>query len=39
VVSGSFSNATRQITAIFPAGTTGNWTGGTTSYTPSPYDP
>jgi hypothetical protein len=39
VVSGSFSNATRPATAIFPAGSASNWTGTTTSYTPSPYDP
>ena len=39
VVSGSYSNAIRPSTAIFPAGSANNWTGTVTSYTPSPYDP
>ena len=39
VVTGSFSNADRPVTAIFPAGAAYDWTGTTTSYTPSPYDP
>jgi hypothetical protein len=39
VVSGSFSNADRPVSAIFPAGAAYDWTGTTTSYTPSPYDP
>ena len=39
VVSGSFSNLNRPTKAIFPAGSAYNWTGTTTSYTPSPYDP
>jgi len=33
--SGSFSNTSRPRTALFPT----DWSGGTTSYTPSPYDP
>ncbi len=39
VVSGSFSNARRPTTALFPAGSAYDWTGTATSYTPSPYDP
>jgi hypothetical protein len=39
VVSGSFSNADRPTTAIFPVGSTHNWEGTTTAYTPSPHDP
>ena len=39
LVSGSFSNATRPQTPIFPAGGQWDWTGSRTSYTPSPYDP
>ena len=35
VVSGSFSNANRPHTALFPV----DWTGSGTSYTASPYDP
>jgi hypothetical protein len=39
VVTGSFSNAGRPVTAIFPAGSAYDWTGTATSYTPSPFDP
>ena len=39
IVTGSFSNATRPTTAIFPAGSTYDWSGSGDSYTPSPYDP
>jgi hypothetical protein len=39
IVRGSFSNADRPTQAIFPAGSAYDWTGATTSYTPSPYDP
>jgi hypothetical protein len=35
LVSGSYSNTRRPQTALFPT----DWTGATTSYTPSPYDP
>jgi hypothetical protein len=38
-VTGSFSNANRPVTALFPAGAGHDWNGITTSYTPSPYDP
>jgi len=39
VVKGSFTNATRPIGSPFPAGSTFNWGGTTTTYTASPYDP
>lgn len=39
VVRGTFSNADRPVTTIFPAGSTHDWAGATTSYTSSPYDP
>lgn len=38
-MSGTFSNANRPVTAIFPAGASYDWTGVQTNYTPSPYDP
>ncbi len=39
VVSGSFADGSRPVTAIFPRGAAYDWRGVTTRYTPSPYDP